>query len=191
MDQNNLELGGDWERFRDFLSLLTRTQADPRWQGKIDLSGVVQQTLLEAYQSAPQLTGCDDAQKMAWLRQALANNLNDEIRKLRTAKRDVRREQSLAVQLEESACRLEHLLTTPQSSPSQHLAREERMLRVARALAELPTNQRQVIELHHLRGKTLVEVAGLLSTTKPAVAGLLHRGLKRLRELLAEESSNS
>jgi hypothetical protein len=40
----------DWERFRGFLSLLARVQSAGRWQGKIDLSGVVQQTLLEAYQ---------------------------------------------------------------------------------------------------------------------------------------------
>jgi len=177
----------DWERFRDFLSLLARLRVDRRWQGKVDLSGVVQQTLLEAYQSFRELDGGTEAMKAAWLRQALANNLNDEIRKLTTAKRDIAREKALEVQLAESASRLELLLPAQQSTPSQHAVREERMLAVAGALAALPDKQRQVIELHHLQGQPLAEVAASLGLTKPAVAGLLHRGLKTLRQQLQNE----
>ena len=79
----------DWERFREFLTLMARLGADPRWQGKLDLSGVVQQTLLEAFQAGEQLVDCNDAQKAGWLKRALANNLADEARKLTKAKRDV------------------------------------------------------------------------------------------------------
>ena len=140
----------DWERYRALLSLLARLQADARLQGKIDLSGVVQQTLLEAFQAARQLADFTEAQQVAWLREALAHNLNDEIRKLRTAKRDIRRERSLEARLDESASRLEQLLPATSSTPSRQLAREENMLRVAQALDRLPANQRQVIEEHHL-----------------------------------------
>jgi RNA polymerase sigma-70 factor (ECF subfamily) len=51
----------------------------------------------------------------------------------------------------------------------------------------LPDSQRRVIELHHLGGQSLAEVAQALATTKAAVAGLLHRGLKNLRARLGEE----
>jgi RNA polymerase sigma-70 factor, ECF subfamily len=178
----------DWERFRDFLSLLARLRLDKRWQGKIDLSGVVQQTLLDAYQSFTDQDGWTDGQKAAWLRQTLANNLADEIRKLTAAKRDVGREKSLQAELADSVSRLELLLPANQSTPSQHVSREERMLQVVEALATLPDGQRQVIEMHHLQGLSLADTAASLSTTKAAVAGLLHRGLKALRQLLREDS---
>ena len=65
----------DWERFRGFLLVMARVQADPRLKGKLDLSGVVQQTLLEAHQAGAQMADANDHQKAGWLKRALANNL--------------------------------------------------------------------------------------------------------------------
>src|SRR2546428_11636492 len=62
------------ERFREYLRLLARLQLDRRLQGKIDLSGVVQQTLLEAHQALEQLRAMDDGRQAAWLRRAMAHH---------------------------------------------------------------------------------------------------------------------
>ena len=67
------------EKFRAYLTLLSRVQIDPRLQGKIDLSGVVQQTLLEAHLARQRVADWDESQQAAWLRRLLANNLTDEI----------------------------------------------------------------------------------------------------------------
>src|SRR5947209_4765300 len=120
--------GPELERFRRYLMFLARLQFDPRLQGKLDLSGVVQQTLLEAHQARAQLRSFDQGQKLAWLRRALAHNLTDAARKLRTAGRDVYREQRLQAALEASSANLEAWLVAQQLSPSQQAIRNEQVL---------------------------------------------------------------
>src|SRR5947209_20421229 len=175
------------ECYREYLALLARLQLDPRLQGKIDLSGVVQQTLLEAHRALPRFQAQDPAQKAAWLRRILANNLADEIRKLGTRKRDLARERSLEAALDESSSRLELWLAANQSSPSQQLVRQEQALRLAAALADLPEAQREALVLQHWHGWTLAEIAAHMGRSKAAVAGLLKRGLQELRVQLHEQ----
>jgi RNA polymerase sigma-70 factor (ECF subfamily) len=183
----DLALGGaEPDQLREYLHLLARLQISARLRGKIDLSGVVQQTLIEAHQAHDRLREMGDAQRAAWLRHVLANNLRDEVRKLGTAARDVGREVSLHAALEESSARLGAWLVADQSSPSERAARHDELLRLAAALARLSDEQRLAIELHHLQGRPLAEVAAELGRSKGAVAALLFRSVKKLRQLLAE-----
>lgn len=169
------------ERFRAYLTLLSRTQIDPRLQGKIDLSGVVQQTLLEAHLARHRIADWDEAQQAAWLRRLLAHNLTDEIRKLRTEARDVCREQVL----DASSARLEAFLAAEQSSPSEQAQRKETALQLADALEQLPPNARDALVLQYWHGWTLAQIAERLNRTPGAVAGLIHRGMQQLKKTLA------
>src|SRR5262249_21935248 len=152
MDPTTSARERELERYREFLSLLARLQLDPRLPGKVDLSGVVQQTLLEAHKASDQLRAWDESQQAAWLRKALAHNLTDEVRKLRTAGRDVVREQPLEAALERSSARLEAWLAADQTSPSQRAVRQEPLLRLADALARLPAGQGAAGGLDHPQG---------------------------------------
>jgi RNA polymerase sigma-70 factor (ECF subfamily) len=176
--------GRELERFRDYLQLLARLQLDPRLQGKVDLSGVVQQTLLEAHQQWDQFRTWDEARQTAWLRKVLAHNLTDEVRRLGAARRDVSRERSLDAAIEESSSRLEAWLADSRSTPEQQAIRQEQLLALAAALARLAPDQRTAVELRHLQGFSVAEVAAEMGRPPQAVAKLLFRGLKKLRELL-------
>jgi RNA polymerase sigma-70 factor (ECF subfamily) len=175
------------DRYRHYLALLARLQLDPRLAGKVDLSGVVQQTLWEAHRARQEFRNGSGSHLAAWLRQILAHNLADEVRKFQAAARDPARERSLQEALDASSSRLDSWLAAKQSSPSQQAMRQEQAVALATALAELPEDQRLAIELHHLKGCPLVDVAFHMRRSKGAVAALLFRGVKRLRELMESE----
>jgi RNA polymerase sigma-70 factor (ECF subfamily) len=169
------------ERFREYLHLLARLQLDARLQSKLDPSDVVQQTLIKAYNGREQFRGQTEAELAGWLRRILANTLTDAARKYR---HEVALGYSLEQAIDESSARLEAWLAGGGESPQDQVARQEQMLALAGALGQLPEDQRQVIEMHHLQGYFLADIAERLGRTEPAVAGLLRRGRKRLRELL-------
>jgi RNA polymerase sigma-70 factor (ECF subfamily) len=184
------DLGQHLDGFREYLRLLARLQLRPKLAGKIDLSGVVQQTLLEAYRARDRFPR-DAARQAAWLRRALANNLTDEIRKLGPRAKERVEEQSLERALEASSARLEVLLAREESTPGHRAVHREQLTRLAEALLQLPDNQRQAVELHHLQGLSLAEAGKCLGRSREAVAGLVFRGLKALRALLSDKRGQS
>jgi RNA polymerase sigma-70 factor (ECF subfamily) len=176
--------GKPLEGFRDYLRLLARLQLDPRLQSKLDASDIVQETLLKAHARIDQFRGTTEAELAGWLRQILANTLAEALRRYGTEARDLARERSLEAALEESSARLEHWLADDRSAPGQAAHRQEQLLSLAGALARLPADQRTVLELHHLKGRPVAEVARELGRTPAAVGSLLYRGLQKMREFL-------
>lgn len=175
-----------WEKYRGYLTLLARQHVGPALVARCDPSGVVQQTLLEAHAAADRLAELDDGRLLAWLRAALARNLADEFRRARADKRDVGREQTLEADIDRSAARVEAWLVAEQSSPSLRADRNEQLVRLAAAVAELPEAQRHAVELHYLQGRSVADTALALGRTPAAVAGLIKRGLQHLREALSD-----
>jgi RNA polymerase sigma-70 factor (ECF subfamily) len=172
------------DRFRHYLLLLARLHLGDRIRSKIDASDVVQETLLEAHRKRGQFRGTSEAELAGWLRQMLAFSIADAHRAQGRAKRDVSREQSLEAALNDSSSKLESLLAAPTSSPSQRASRQEQLVRLADALAQLPEDQRQAVVRKHLQGVTMAAIAHDMGRSETAVGGLLRRGMARLRELL-------
>jgi RNA polymerase sigma-70 factor (ECF subfamily) len=174
------------EPFRRYLEVLARVHLDPRLRGKLDPADVVQQTLLRACAALPDVRDRSPGVLAAWLRKVLARTLADTVKHYHRDRRDVALEQSLGADLDQSASGLAGWLAADQTSPSEAAGRNEELLRLANALADLPEPLREVVILKHLRGQTLKQIADHLGRTVPAVAALLRRGLEELRKRLEE-----
>jgi RNA polymerase sigma-70 factor (ECF subfamily) len=174
----------DFGRFRDYLCLLARLHLDRRLRRKLDPSDIVQQTLLQAFEARAGFRGTTTDEQLAWLRSILARNLSHAARDFGNQKRDIGREIHLDAAISDSSVRLCSWLAASGSSPSQKAIKEERLLRLAALVSDLPEAQQEVLVLHHCQGWSLERIASHAERTVPSVAGLLRRGLARLREQL-------
>lgn len=174
------------EHYQGYLRLLAGLQLTSSLKAKLDPSDIVQETLLKAHQARDQFRGSSHAEMAVWLRSILANTLADALRRYQTGGRNIAHEQPLQAALEESSMRLEAWLAAEQSSPPEQAIRQEQLVRLAEALTQLSEDQRLAVELRHLQGCKVSEVAQRMSRSKEAVAKLLLRGVARLRKLLSE-----
>jgi RNA polymerase sigma-70 factor (ECF subfamily) len=173
------------ESYRNYLRLLARTGIGDTLRGKADPSDLVQEALLKAHQSFAQFHGRTEAELAAWLRQILARNLADLVRRYRgTAARQVTRERSLEALLDESSEALGRLLAADEPSPSEAAQRRELSVVLADALADLSTDYRDVLVLRSIEERDWDDVAQRMGRTPGAVRLLWARALKRLRPLI-------
>jgi RNA polymerase sigma-70 factor (ECF subfamily) len=174
----------DFAKFRDYLRQLAGVQLNQNYGRRVDASDVVQVTLLEAHRNRDRLRAEDSAAVAGWLRSMLTHNITDAVRQMTRDRRDLRRDRPLERISTDAAAEVRPGLAAEQSTPSQYLLRDEMCAELARGLAALPDDQREAIALHHLQGLPLRELARRMNRSEPAVAGLLFRGMKRLRESL-------
>jgi len=151
-ESNQSGLEPTLEKLRTYLAFQVRRIVDPRLKNQLDLSGVVSQTWVEAWQTLNRIKDWNDAQKAAWLDQILGRNLKDEIDKLHAGCRDVRRQRSLDEALQQSSARLGNVLALEQSSPSQRAECNEQELQLAAAIERLPEDQREALVLQLVAG---------------------------------------
>jgi RNA polymerase sigma-70 factor (ECF subfamily) len=178
-------LGHRLESYRGYLTVLARLQIGRRLQGKVDPSDVVQETFLHAVRDCGHFRGTSDQELASWLRQILAARLADLVRHYcGTQGRDVRLEQALQVEVDQSSQVLDRGLVARLSSPSDQAAQHERATWLAQALERLPPDYREVLILHHLQECAFPEVARRMGRSVEAVKKLWARGLARLRRSL-------
>jgi RNA polymerase sigma-70 factor (ECF subfamily) len=93
---------------------------------------------------------------------------------------------SIQASLTASSVDLQKLVAANCPSPSARLRTDELRLRLAEAIDQLSEDQRDAIILRDLCDESVDDIAKQLARSDRAVAGLLLRGRRRLRELLRE-----
>lgn len=181
------EFGNRIDNFRSYLNLMARMQLDRRLQSKMDASDIVQQTMLQAHRAQNNFEGSSDKQLAGWLRQILARNVYHATRDFQRDKRDVRNERSIENAMDNSAARVEAWLKADQTAPDAKAVKNEQVLMLAGSLDALDEAKRTAVELHYLQGWKLAEIAEHMGRSVSGVAGLVHRGLKELKQIMAGE----
>ena len=75
-------------------------------------------------------------------------------------------------------------------SVEAQLEERERWEEIASAIASLPPEQRQAVELYYGRGRTIAETAEIMAIDFDAVQTWIRRGRDRLREILVIEKDS-
>jgi RNA polymerase sigma-70 factor (ECF subfamily) len=188
--QEPAELDRLFKQCRNYLTVIARAQVEKRLQSKVDASDLVQQTLLEAYRDFRNFRGGTEAEWLAWLKRILAHNAANFVRHWQTTgKRAARREVPIGPNDSSAAPGLEP--ADVGESPSQALLRKERALLVADAVAQLPPDYQEVINLRNLQRLPFQDVAERMNRSRPAVQMLWLRALNQLQQILAGLTSQS
>ena len=120
----------------------------------------------------------------------MANNLAKCVeRHVLTKKRDIRREIAIVeigASLEQSTARLAQVLADSGGSPSSAVQKQEQLVALADAIAELGPDQRDVIVMRHLEGMAFRDIGERLDRSEGAVRMIWLRAIERLRKLLDE-----
>ena len=174
---------------RSYVGLLARANVEPWMRAKVDASDLVQQTLLDAHRDFHRFAGQTEAEWLAWLRQILAHNAGDEIRRYGVAgKRAARREIPLGTPAGGDSAAFVWEPASPEASPSQLAVHNERELLLAEAIERLPEDYREVIILRNIQRLPFDEVASRLDRSRPAAQMLWMRAIEKLRTLLSQIS---
>jgi RNA polymerase sigma-70 factor (ECF subfamily) len=178
----------DWEGDRDYLLVLARMTLPPWLRAKVDPSDVVHTAFAKAIEHRDQFRGDGIAPRRAWLRVILVNVVRDTIRRF---KGSPALQQSIEISLNGSSAKLDDMLAANDSTPGQMAVKLDELRRLTYAIEALPTDQRMAIDLKHLRGWTVRQIAEHMNKSAEAIGGLLRRGMRTLRDNLAADSGES
>lgn len=184
---NNEALGRLLEQYRGYLLMLAHRYLSERLRRRVDPADIVQLTYLEAKRDLPAFRGETPAEFAAWLRGMLKNNVATAVtRHVTTQKRSLKREVDAAPPAGADSAEGGWIQQLPGSttSPSGVAIRSEAVMALLKALHQLPETQAEAIRLRYMEGLPLAEIVERMGKSDTAVAGLLKRGLKKLRTLL-------
>jgi RNA polymerase sigma-70 factor, ECF subfamily len=177
------------EQHRDRLRRMLGLRLDPRLQGRVDASDVLQETYLEASARLPEYLRNPTMPFFLWLRFLAGQKLVTLHRHhLGAQMRDAGREVSLyrGRLPETSSAALAAQLLGHDTRPSEAAVRAELKIRLQEALNSMDALDREVLALRHFEQLSLAETAELLGLTESGASRRHLRALKRLKEVLRQ-----
>jgi RNA polymerase sigma-70 factor (ECF subfamily) len=177
------------EQHRPRLRRMVELRLDPRLQGRLDASDVIQEAYLTASVQLAQYLKQQNLPFALWLRLVTGQKLIELHRNhLGTKARDARRQISLdrGAFPAASSVALASKLVGREPSPSEAAGEVEQRRRLQEALDRMNPLDREVLALRHFEQLTNAEAAQVLGLEPSAASKRYVRALQRIREILFE-----
>lgn len=181
-------LGRLLELYRNYLRLVARSLIGTTLRVRLEPSDLAQETFLKAHREFAGFEGRNERELVAWLRRILARTLADQIKHNRRKGRDIQRQESLDMLLEQSDATLQCALASPTGSPSEGASRREQAVLLADAVSQLPPDYREAFVLRTLEHVPFDQIAVKMGRSVGAVRMLWARALERLNRLLENQA---
>ncbi len=178
-----------FERHRERLKKMIRMRMNPRLQGRVDDSDVLQDAYLEAVGRITEYLADPQAPFFLWLRKITGQKLIDVHRRhLGAQARDVRLEvRHLRAPLPlASSVSLAAQLLGRLTTPTEAAVRAENRRLLQDALARMDEMDREILSLRHHEDLSNQEAAQELGIEESAASKRFIRALQRLQKLLGE-----
>ena len=153
--------------YADRIRRIVRVRLGPALRAWTESGDLVQETLLAALCDLPRTQIRSEYELLDWLAGIATNRVRELADYLRAQKREVARVRPLGVEQLTAA--------TSRSSPSEQAFRAEIRAILDEALAELPSDYREVVLLRDYLGAAWPEIARALSTPTVHAAQQLHQ----------------
>ena len=174
----------------EWLSRCVERQIPSDLQGLINAEDVLQETFVRVFRSIRRFRPQANASFAGWLKTIAEHQLIDLMKRRRRERLVSGELRNGANQIRESHLGnlIEQIADDDGSPPRGAMLGEvQRLLPVA--VAGLPEDQRTVLQLLYMEGRSLDEVAQAMGRSTDAVRGLCHRARKQLRADLLRLSS--
>ena len=182
------------DRHRNSLRQLVRMRLDNKIQKRIDVSDVVQDVLVEANRRLQRYMNNPIMPFHLWLRQIAKDRIIDAHRRHRvSAKRSVDREQQMVAPrgYDKSSIQLATMLGDSRLTPAAAALQKEMAKKVEQAIAKLDPKDCEIIVMRHYEHSTNQEIGQLLELSEPAASMRYLRAIRRLKQMLANDSEES
>jgi RNA polymerase sigma-70 factor (ECF subfamily) len=185
--------GDSWRkllrRHHDRLRRMVELRLDPRLQGRVDASDVLQESYLYASERLGDYLQQTELPFFLWLRSIVGTRLSKIHRHhLGTQMRDARRDVSIyrGALPEASSVALASKLLGRECRPSEAAVRVELQMRVQEALDRMHPLDREALSLRHFEQLSGAEAARIMGISEAAAGKRYLRALVRLKEILAQ-----
>jgi RNA polymerase sigma factor for flagellar operon FliA len=81
------------------------------------------------------------------------------------------------------------LISSDTKSGEQHLEEQHTRAVIAKAVAELPERERNIVALHYFKGMKFKDLGHMLGVSEPRISQLHSRAMGRLKVMLAQEAA--